>query len=104
MIPRISSWVSREGLRVGDSGHDALDGKRLTARLLQPAHAVLTVMDAAPLPASPHPKGQAANPGVRKLAVHLTNATQATIVIQLTPQTGAADTPPPLAGQPLDSW
>ncbi len=82
-----------------------LDGKHLTARLLQPAHAVLTVMDAAPLPASPHPKGQAANPGVRKLAVHLTNATQATIVIQLTPQTESpAATPPALASQPLDSW
>lgn len=47
-------------------------GKCLHVRLLQPGNARFHVMDAEPLPASPHPPRQAVNTGVRKLAIQMT--------------------------------
>jgi hypothetical protein len=43
------------------------------------------VMDAAPLPGSPHPPKQAANEKVKKLAIHLTNVSNAWISVRMKP-------------------
>lgn len=100
---------TRAAVQVAADGRSAeltLDGRHLTAYLLQPAEARWTVMDAVPLPDSPHPPRQAANEGVRKLAVHLSGVTAATLVIHLVPHAdGAPAAPAPaLASQPLDAW
>ena len=47
-------------------------GKRMRAEILSPAGARFQIMDAQPLPDSPHPDGQAKNEHIRKLAIHLT--------------------------------
>ena len=57
----------------------------LQARLLAPAKATFTVMEAKPLPTSPHPNKQANNDGVRKLAVHLESVTDLRLVVLLAP-------------------
>jgi hypothetical protein len=58
---------------------------RLQARLLSPAKARFTVMNAEPLPSSPHPDKQARNDPVRKLAIHLTDATEFRLAVLLVP-------------------
>jgi len=57
----------------------------LRVELVLPADARLQVLPAAPLPTSPQPERQAVNKNIRKLAVHLTGAAQATIELQLKP-------------------
>ncbi len=66
-------------------------GKRLQVRLLEPKDAQLQVMDAAPLPTSPQPAEQGDNRGVRKLALHLTNAASTRIVIACEPQAAKSE-------------
>lgn len=61
------------------------DGKRLLARILAPATARFTVMDAKPLPGSPNPAMQNANAGWKKLAVHLSGVTDLRLSIVLVP-------------------
>ncbi len=61
------------------------NGKTLTAEIVSPANATFTVMDAQPLPTSPTPE-QADNKNRRKLTIHLTNVTDLTIKVKLTPQ------------------
>jgi len=46
-------------------------GETLRVRLLQPGNARLGVMNAEPLPESPHPERQAENKDVRKLFVRM---------------------------------
>jgi len=78
-------------------------GQALEARLLSPAEARFTVMDAQPLPSSPNPDRQAKNQGIRKLAVHVTNVTDlrlSTVFIPVRPGQ-AAPTPRPV---PLAQW
>ena len=48
-------------------------------------------MDAQPLPASPHPEGQAKNERIRKLAIHLTGISDSRLAVLLVPN-------PPKAG------
>ncbi len=65
---------TRAGLRLEKGGRGALftrGGRLLEATLLQPGHAKFQVLPAAPLPESPHPKGQRENKGVRKLSIRL---------------------------------
>jgi hypothetical protein len=57
----------------------------LRVELVLPADAKLEVLPAAPLPTSPEPDRQAVNKGVRKLAVHLTGVSKATIELRLKP-------------------
>ncbi|MCU0871700.1 MAG: heparinase II/III-family protein, partial [Pirellulaceae bacterium] len=57
----------------------------LVVELVSPADAKLEVLPVAPLPTSPQPDRQAANKGVRKLGVHLTGASKATIEVRLKP-------------------
>ena len=59
--------------------------KKLQARLISPPTATFIVMDAQPLPGSPHPEGQNQNRGVRKLAIHLTNVSNLRLVVSFSP-------------------
>jgi hypothetical protein len=65
----------------------SLHGKRLTARILAPAGAQFTVMDAKPLPTCPAPTMQDANRGVRKLAIRLNGVTRERIAVLLDTET-----------------
>lgn len=77
---------------------------QLRAELLSPPHARFHVMDAAPLPSSPHPQGQAENHGVRKLAVHLPAVESVRLAILFTPVVSDAAPPAPLELEPLAEW
>jgi hypothetical protein len=57
----------------------------LLVELVLPADAQLEILPAAPLPTSPQPDRQAVNKGVRKLGVHLTGVSKATIELRLKP-------------------
>src|ERR1043166_2843375 len=56
-------------------------GKKLIAKIHSPSAARFRVMDAAPLPESPHPPKQNENRGVRKLTIHLERVTEVRLVI-----------------------
>lgn len=90
--PRASNvwWFmhTEQPVELSDDGRLATlvsGSKRLEARILSPADARFTVMDAVPLPTSPQPDGQNANIGKRKLAIHLGTVNEARIVVLLTP-------------------
>ena len=57
----------------------------LAARILSPAQAAFTVMEAAPLPSSPHPEKQGSNNRYRKLAIQLKDVKAARLAVLLTP-------------------
>ncbi|MBP3411652.1 MAG: heparinase II/III family protein, partial [Oscillospiraceae bacterium] len=61
------------------------NGKTLIAQLVCPAPATFSVMDAAPLPTSPNPSGQADNSSYQKLTIHLTNVNSTDIEVIFTP-------------------
>jgi hypothetical protein len=95
-------------ITLGDDGTTAMltqKGQRLVARLLTPAKARFTVMDAQPLPTSPHPEKQAANARLKKLAIHLGRVTDLRLAVLLTP-VKAGDTAPAPATKltPLRDW
>ena len=76
-------------VRIGDDGRTAtLDqaGAQLRAELLSPAGAKFQLMDAQPLPTSPHPERQAKNEHVRKLAIHLTGISDSRLAVLLVPK------------------
>jgi heparinase II/III-like protein/uncharacterized protein DUF4962 len=93
---------------VGEGGATATltDGdRRLWVRILSPAGATFTIMDAAPLPTSPHPVGQAKNEGVRKLAIHLADVTHLRLAVLLVPLRPGAAPPSSLPEvTPLAGW
>ena len=62
--------------------------KRLDVTLQSPGDARFEILAAAPLPSSPNPPGQKSNDRVRKLGVHLDDATDTTIEICFEPRTG----------------
>ncbi|HEV2394903.1 MAG TPA: heparinase II/III family protein [Verrucomicrobiae bacterium] len=78
-------------------------GEELEAGLLSPANATFEVMDAAPLPESPHPVKQAKN-NVRKLAIHLTGVTESRLAVRLaaSSQNARSNSNAPLV--PLSEW
>ena len=75
----------------------------LEARILTPREGRFTVMDAKPLPSAPHPEGQSANQGVKKLVVHLENVESQTLAILLSPETGRSQRSTPEV-KPLSDW
>jgi hypothetical protein len=74
-------------------------GKTLVAEILSPANACFQVLEAAPLPSSPHPEKQNENRGVRKLAIHL-NATEIRLAVVFS-ATGPAS---PMKVSALAEW
>ncbi len=76
---------------------------QLRADILSPSDATFEVMDAQPLPTSPHPEKQAQNRNVKKLAIHLSHCTATRLIVLLTPQTATEPLPPPRLA-PLSQW
>jgi len=78
---------------------------RLEARILSPAAARFTVMDAQPFPSSPHPEMQNPNRGIRKLAIHLPGTKEGRLAVLLTPlRSGEGAATPELDVLPLARW
>jgi hypothetical protein len=76
-------------VKIEDAGRTAdlqLAGARLRAEILSPAGAKFQIMDAQPLPASPHPERQAKNEHIRKLAIHLAGVSNARLAVLLVPK------------------
>jgi hypothetical protein len=98
-------WHTRAEVTIAPDGRSAIlerGGQTAQVHLLSPPGAVFEQLDAAPLPTSPDPAGQASNTGVRKLAVHLTDIDTATIAVLFDPdETTAPPTTPPTA---LRDW
>lgn len=79
-------WFMHTGARIelAADGKQAVlsdSGKRLYATILAPAGGRFEVMAAAPLPTSPAPAKQGSNQKVRKLAVHLLDASDVSLSI-----------------------
>jgi hypothetical protein len=75
--------------RIGDDGRTAIleqAGKELRAEILSPENARFQLIDAQPLPSSPHTERQAKNEHIRKLAIHLSGITDSRIAVLLVPQ------------------
>jgi hypothetical protein len=66
-------------------------GAQLRAEILSPPDARFQLMDAEPLPTSPHPEGQAKNERVRKLAIHLTGINDSRLAVLLVPNPPKAE-------------
>ena len=99
---------TRASIEPAEDGRSAVlsrGGKRLMARLLEPAEAMFTVIDAAPLPTSANPDGQTINKGIRKLAIHLQNVGEVRLAVLLTPlQAGEERRELPTEVRPLAEW
>jgi hypothetical protein len=83
-------------VKIEDDGRTAnlrQAGAEIRAEILSPAGAKFQLMDAQPLPASPHPEGQAKNERVRKLAVHLTGVSDSRLAVLLVPKSSEDKTP-----------
>lgn len=82
------------------------DGKRLWARILSPAGAAFSVMEAAPLPVTPNPRGQSPNTGWRKLTIHLQAAGNVNITVLFVPLRPQEQPPTelPAVGPLGDGW
>jgi hypothetical protein len=61
-------------------------GTQLRTEILSPPGATFQIMDAEPLPTSPHPERQAKNERVRKLAIHLTGVSNTRLAVLLVPK------------------
>jgi hypothetical protein len=70
------------------TGYLSLEGARLTARILTPPEAVFKLLPARPGSLSPHPKEQAENRGITKLAIHCKEVQDLRLAVELTPLTG----------------
>ena len=93
-------------ISLDDQGTTAIlaqSGKTLRARLLTPAGAKFAVMDAIPLPNSPHPENQNKNPGIRKLSIQLKDVRSTRIAVELE-SAGIGEKPPERELVPLDKW
>ncbi len=77
-------------------------GAQLHAEILSPGDARFEIMEADPLPSSPHPDGQAKNQNVRKLAIHVKGVSSSRIAVMLSPVDGRGA--PPGKVVPLTEW
>ncbi|PWU13079.1 MAG: coagulation factor 5/8 type domain-containing protein [Verrucomicrobia bacterium] len=80
-------------------------GARLRASILSPETAQFQIMDANPLPESPHPEKQARNDNIRKLAIHLPDIKETRLTVLLFPLTKEAKpSPQKLTLTDLSKW
>jgi hypothetical protein len=92
-------------IRIGKDGREAVleqAGKEFHATILSPANAKFQVMDAQPLPDSPHPEKQTKNENVRKLAIHLEAVRDVRISVLLRPGSDSTGAAP--AVMALEDW
>jgi hypothetical protein len=85
---------TQASLRIEDDGRTAAlqqGGAQLRAEILSPPGAKFQIMDAQPLPDSPHPAGQAKNEHIRKLAIHLTGVSNTRLAVRLVPKAAGDD-------------
>ncbi len=82
----------------GGSATLAEGDARLRVTVLSPLNGRLSVRDAAPLPASPHPERQNPNSGVRKLAIQIPSVTETRLAVLLEPY---EETEPPAGPRPI---
>ncbi len=78
-------------------------GAQLRAEVVSPANARFEIMEAVPLPSSPHPERQAKNQNVRKLAIHAKGITDSRIAVIFTPETAGGEAQKPKIS-PLSAW
>lgn len=107
--PRDLWWFAHTAatITVAADGRSATleqSGQKLLARLVSPADATLLEMAARPLWTSPDPAGQAANDGLRKLAVWLPATSGARVVVEFTPLVAGAAVPEVAPVEPLADW
>ncbi len=76
------------------------DGKRVIAQIHSPATAVFELMEAKPLPTSPHPEANNKNEGVKKLFIHLQDVKDVLIAVEFTSTGSKKNT----AVVPLSKW
>ena len=88
----------------GRSATLSLAGTKLSVRLLSPAEARFEVRPAVPLPSAPHPERQAANPNVRKLALHFADARELRLAVLFVPLDGKTDAGWSPEIKPLQEW
>jgi hypothetical protein len=79
-------------------------GKQLVVRLLEPARAVFELREAAPLPSSPNPAGQASNTGYLKLGIHLPGETDLRLVVLFSPEAGQSGIARAVDIRSLEQW
>ena len=87
---------TRASVRIESDGRVAnlqQDGAQLRAEILSPPEAKFQLMDAQPLPTSPHPEGQAKNERIRKLAIRLTGISDSRLAVVLVPNPPSAEKP-----------
>ncbi len=72
----------------GRSATMQIGGRRMLARLVEPAGAVFEIRDARPLPTSPNPEKQAGNAKLRKLAIHLSEVVGTRLTVAFEPEGG----------------
>ena len=80
---------SAASVRIENDGHTATLqqlGAQLRAEILSPPDATFQIMDAQPLPTSPHPERQAKNERLRKLAIHLPAVSNTRLAVLLVPK------------------
>jgi hypothetical protein len=94
--------------KIENGGREAtleLGGARLRAAILSPQGASFQIMQAQPLPDSPHPQKQAENRNIRKLAIHLTGVTDLRLAVLLLPLGADMDQPiSPVKMDDLSRW
>jgi len=81
-------------ITLAEDGQSAIlqqDGKNLQVDLQSKPPAVFTIRDASPLPSSPNPPEQAANPGVRKLTIQLSDVVQLKLNVRFQLKEAATD-------------
>lgn len=97
-----------DGILLGRDGATATlsrEGVQLWARILSPAWATFTVMDAKPLPTSPNPVEQGENNGVRKLGIYVGGVTNLQLAVLLVPLREGESSPYDLPGvRLLSEW
>jgi hypothetical protein len=96
------------GVKIENDGRTATlqqSRAQLRVQLLSPEGARFQLMDAQPLPSSPHPEHQAKNEKFRKLAIHLSGIAESRIAVLLIPVPPDGTRPvETLTLSPLSAW
>lgn len=107
-LPAEVWWFLHTSAKINADGATAVlqrGDARVWVRILTPADARFQVMEAQPLPSSPHPEKQGNNKRVRKLAIQLNRVSHARLAVLLVPLPKGEAPPKELpAVSGLKSW